>query len=125
LAPDVILASGTLGVTALQQVTGPVPIVFTLVADPVGAGFVPIRSYGCHLRDYVGILDLLAAFPFNLCDLYWNGLYWRAGRQLSFFERPYCWRIEVFSLKSGQARDDARHQLAAVVFNAVSVDACC
>jgi putative tryptophan/tyrosine transport system substrate-binding protein len=40
LAPDVILASGTLGVTAIQQVTGPVPIVFTLVADPVGAGFV-------------------------------------------------------------------------------------
>jgi hypothetical protein len=22
-----------------------------------------------------GILDLLAAFPSNLCDLYWNGLY--------------------------------------------------
>ena len=42
LAPDVILASGTLGVTAMEQVTRPVPIaiVFTLVADPVGAGFV-------------------------------------------------------------------------------------
>jgi putative ABC transport system substrate-binding protein len=40
LAPDSILASGTLGVTAIQQVTRPVPIVFTLVADPVGAGFV-------------------------------------------------------------------------------------
>src|SRR5262249_26553425 len=32
LAPDVILASGTLGVTAIQQVNRPVPIVFTLVA---------------------------------------------------------------------------------------------
>jgi putative ABC transport system substrate-binding protein len=40
LAPDVILTSGTLGVTAIQQVTRPVPIVFTLVADPVGAGFI-------------------------------------------------------------------------------------
>src|SRR5215831_9801784 len=40
LAPDVVLASGTLGVTAIQQVTRPVPIVFTLVADPVGAGLV-------------------------------------------------------------------------------------
>jgi putative ABC transport system substrate-binding protein len=40
LAPDVILASGTLGVTAVQQLTRPVPIVFTLVADPVGAGVV-------------------------------------------------------------------------------------
>jgi putative tryptophan/tyrosine transport system substrate-binding protein len=40
LPPDVILASGTLGVTAIQQGTRPVPIVFTLVSDPVGAGFV-------------------------------------------------------------------------------------
>jgi putative ABC transport system substrate-binding protein len=40
LAPDVILASGTLGVTAIQQVTRLVRIVFTLVSDPVGAGFV-------------------------------------------------------------------------------------
>jgi putative ABC transport system substrate-binding protein len=40
LAPDVILATGTVGVTAIQQVTRPVPIVFTLIADPVGAGFV-------------------------------------------------------------------------------------
>src|SRR5262245_1476609 len=40
LAPEVILTSGTLGVTAIQQVNQPVPIVFTLVADPVGAGFV-------------------------------------------------------------------------------------
>jgi putative ABC transport system substrate-binding protein len=40
LAPDVFLASGTVGVTALQQATRSVPIVFALVADPVGAGFV-------------------------------------------------------------------------------------
>ena len=31
LAPDVILASGTPSVAALQQATRPVPIVFTLV----------------------------------------------------------------------------------------------
>ena len=40
LAPDVVLASGTVGVAALQQASRSVPIVFTLVADPVGAGFV-------------------------------------------------------------------------------------
>jgi putative ABC transport system substrate-binding protein len=40
LAPDVILAAGTLGVTALQRVTRTVPIVFVRVADPVGAGVV-------------------------------------------------------------------------------------
>ena len=40
LAPDVILASGTLSVAALQQISRSVPIVFTLVSDPVGAGLV-------------------------------------------------------------------------------------
>jgi ABC-type uncharacterized transport system substrate-binding protein len=40
LKPDVLLASGTIGVAALQQVTRGVPIVFTNVTDPVGAGLV-------------------------------------------------------------------------------------
>jgi putative tryptophan/tyrosine transport system substrate-binding protein len=40
LAPDVILAVGTEATTALQQATANVPIVFVLVPDPVGAGFV-------------------------------------------------------------------------------------
>jgi len=40
LAPDVVLASGVQGVMAIQQVNRPVPVVFALVADPVGAGFV-------------------------------------------------------------------------------------
>jgi len=40
LAPDVILSSGTIAAASLQQATRTVPIVFTLVADPVGAGMV-------------------------------------------------------------------------------------
>jgi putative ABC transport system substrate-binding protein len=40
LTPDVILAAGGGGVGPLLQVTGTVPIVFTQVTDPVGAGFV-------------------------------------------------------------------------------------
>jgi len=40
LTPDVILSVGTPGVTALQQVTRTIPIVFVTVADPVGAGLV-------------------------------------------------------------------------------------
>jgi putative ABC transport system substrate-binding protein len=40
LKPDVILASTTPGVAALQQVSRALPIVFVQVADPVGAGFV-------------------------------------------------------------------------------------
>ena len=40
LAPDVILASGTPSVAALQRVTRTLPIVFVGVSDPVGAGVV-------------------------------------------------------------------------------------
>jgi putative ABC transport system substrate-binding protein len=40
LAPDVILTSGAAGVGPLLEATRKVPIVFVLVADPVGAGFV-------------------------------------------------------------------------------------
>ena len=40
LAPDVILAGGTLSVAALKHVTRTVAIVFAGVGDPVGAGFV-------------------------------------------------------------------------------------
>jgi putative ABC transport system substrate-binding protein len=39
LGPDVILASGDT-VVALRQITGTVPIVFTIIADPVGTGIV-------------------------------------------------------------------------------------
>ena len=40
LAPDVILADGGLTVGLLLQVTRTVPIVFPVIGDPVGAGFV-------------------------------------------------------------------------------------
>src|SRR5262245_8929673 len=39
LAPDVILASATPSVKALQQATRTVPIVFANVGDPVAMGF--------------------------------------------------------------------------------------
>ena len=40
LAPDVIFASGSAAVGPVLQATRTVPIVFVVVADPVGAGFV-------------------------------------------------------------------------------------
>jgi putative ABC transport system substrate-binding protein len=40
LAPDIILASGTVSMTALQPLSHTLPIVFAVVTDPVGAGFV-------------------------------------------------------------------------------------
>ena len=40
LAPDVILTTGSAGLIPLLQVTRTIPIVFTIVPDPVGAGFI-------------------------------------------------------------------------------------
>ena len=40
LAPDVILATGSASLAPLLQATRSVPIVFAIVPDPVGAGFV-------------------------------------------------------------------------------------
>jgi len=40
LAPDVVIAFASISVASLRQVTRAVPIVFTLAADPVGAGYV-------------------------------------------------------------------------------------
>jgi putative tryptophan/tyrosine transport system substrate-binding protein len=40
LAPDVILAHSSAAVAPLLQATRTIPIVFTIVADPVGAGYV-------------------------------------------------------------------------------------
>ncbi len=44
LKPDVILASGTPSVTALQRASRDVPIVFVRVSDPVGGGLVDSLS---------------------------------------------------------------------------------
>jgi putative ABC transport system substrate-binding protein len=44
LAPDILLADGTVSVTALQHLTRTLPIVFAAVGDPVGAGHVDSLS---------------------------------------------------------------------------------
>jgi putative tryptophan/tyrosine transport system substrate-binding protein len=44
LAPDAILAHSSAAVAPLMRVTKTIPIVFVLVADPVGAGFVESLS---------------------------------------------------------------------------------
>src|ERR1043165_158566 len=40
LAPNIVLASGTMSVAAVQSANQAVPIVFVGVTDPAGAGFV-------------------------------------------------------------------------------------
>ena len=53
LAPDVILASSSPAVAALQQATPTVPIVFVNIIDPVGAGFVDsLAQPGGHVTGF-------------------------------------------------------------------------
>jgi putative tryptophan/tyrosine transport system substrate-binding protein len=52
LAPDVILAYATPALASLLQLTRTIPIVFVIVADPVGGGFVD--SLVASMRDSDG-----------------------------------------------------------------------
>jgi putative tryptophan/tyrosine transport system substrate-binding protein len=40
IAPDLIVANGSVNLAAIKQATGTIPIVFVLVNDPLGQGFV-------------------------------------------------------------------------------------
>ena len=44
LAPNVILATGSASMGPLMQISSPVPVVFVIVPDPVGAGYVDSLS---------------------------------------------------------------------------------
>jgi putative ABC transport system substrate-binding protein len=55
LAPDVILAQSTAAVASLLRLTHTVPIIFTAVADPVGAGYVQsLASPGGNATGFTG-----------------------------------------------------------------------
>jgi putative tryptophan/tyrosine transport system substrate-binding protein len=61
LAPDVILAVGSVGLPAVLQATQTVPIVFVVVPDPVGSGFV--HSLSRPGGNATGFM----MFEYNLC----------------------------------------------------------
>jgi putative ABC transport system substrate-binding protein len=43
-SPDVLVVNGSPGLTAVQRLTKDIPVVFVVVTDPVGAGFIPSLS---------------------------------------------------------------------------------
>ncbi len=56
MSPDAILASTTPGLAALRQQTRTIPIVFVLVADPVGQGFVQsLARPGGNITGFSGL----------------------------------------------------------------------
>jgi putative ABC transport system substrate-binding protein len=46
LAPDVMLASGTIALAAVQQISQTIPVVFVNLIDPVSGGFVESLAPG-------------------------------------------------------------------------------
>jgi putative ABC transport system substrate-binding protein len=55
LTPDVILASTSASIAALQQASRTLPIVFAAVTDPVGAGFVEsLARPGGNVTGFIG-----------------------------------------------------------------------
>jgi len=62
LQPDVILAQGTPGTTALHRETHTIPIVFVIVADPVGPGFVAsLPRPGGNITGFINSEAVIAA----------------------------------------------------------------
>jgi putative ABC transport system substrate-binding protein len=58
-APDVLIADGTPALRALQQATSTIPIIFTVVSEPVAAGFV--RSLARPGGNITGFSNLQAS----------------------------------------------------------------
>jgi putative ABC transport system substrate-binding protein len=56
LAPDLILSSGTVSTAALLQQTDTIPVVFAVVVDPVGSGF--IASVARPAGNVTGFMNL-------------------------------------------------------------------
>jgi putative tryptophan/tyrosine transport system substrate-binding protein len=62
LQPDVILAQGTPGTAALQRETRTIPIVFVVVADPVGPGFVAgLQRPGGNITGFINSEAVIGA----------------------------------------------------------------
>ena len=61
IAPDVIVAHSSTATVPLQQATRTIPIVFTIVADPVGAGYVQgLARPGGNVTDFTNFEYSLA-----------------------------------------------------------------
>jgi len=78
LTPDVILASSTTNLTAIQQGTSTVPVVFVQVSDPVEQGFVAnLTRPGGHLTGFPEKCDGHHRKVFSLEKTPWSERYWR------------------------------------------------
>jgi len=119
LRPDVLLAAGTLEVVALRQATSSIPIVFTLVADPIGNGF--IKSFARPGGNVTGFLTFeppLAGKWVQLLQKTAPGL-----RRIAFLFHPAAtWAGELFRYAQAAATPLMIEMIAAPVRNDAEVE---
>jgi putative tryptophan/tyrosine transport system substrate-binding protein len=101
LAPDLLFAAGDLAATELQQATRSLPIVFTNVADPVGAGLV--QSLARPGGNVTGFMNIE---------------YGQGGKWLELLKQtaPQVKRVAVLRLGAGGAAQFAAIQAVAPLF---------
>jgi len=119
LRPDVLLAAGTPEVVALQQVTRSVPIVFTMVADPIGAGFVKsIARPGGNITGFIVFEPPLAGKWVQLLTKTVPGL-----RRVAFLFSPDAtYAGEFFRYAEAAAAPLMIEMIAAAVRNEADVE---
>ena len=101
LTPDALVAAGATAATALQQATHTLPIVFTNVPDPVGAGLVEsLARPGGNITGFMNIE------------------YGQSGKWLELLKRiaPQVKRVAVLRLGAGGAAQFAAIQAVAPIF---------
>jgi putative ABC transport system substrate-binding protein len=106
LAPDVIVAQSTAAVAPLLALTRTIPIVFTVVADPVGAGYVQSLAHpGGNVTGFTG-------FEYSF-----------AGKWLELLKEvaPSVKRVAVFR-ESGSVTGPAQFGAIASVAPGLNVD---
>ena len=117
--PDVILANGTAILAAFQQQTHTIPIVFVLVPDPVGDGFV--KSLSRPGNNLTGLTN----FEFSMCGKWLQVISELNPRvtRVSLLFNPQTEAYTVRFLRAVRAASPAQTELGeAAVSNASDVE---
>jgi putative ABC transport system substrate-binding protein len=125
LAPDAILANGSQATRALQRATRSIPVVFVVVADPVGSGFIqsPARP-GANITGFSTFEPEIGGKWLELLTEVTPSLRWVAGiLDPSFTAFAAVWRaieqlapsgVEARSLVFREAGDDIESAVSAL-----------
>jgi putative ABC transport system substrate-binding protein len=120
LRPDVLLAGNTTALAALQRATRSIPIVFTLVADPIGGGFVAsLARPGGNITGFGGTEAPLAGKWMQLLKEITPGM-----RRAAFLFNPEAapYAGEYFRLAETAAASLAVELIAAPVHKDTEID---